>query len=125
MTNTTYQPYQSSQPSFHQSRAIEHLVQGVPTSDGAGVKLTRILTGQALQKRLDPFLMLDAFGSDKPEDYIAGFPNHPHRGFETITYMLAGRMRHRDRRWGNGRFPTLAESTGAKQNGRTVVSGFC
>lgn len=78
------------------SRTIEHLVQGIPTSDGAGVKLTRILTGQALQKRLDPFLMLDAFGSDKREDYIAGFPNHPHRGFETITYMLAGRMRHRD-----------------------------
>ena len=90
MTNTMLQP------SFQQSRTIEHLVQGVPTSDGAGVKLTRILTGQALQKRLDPFLMLDAFGSDKPEDYIAGFPNHPHRGFETITYMLAGRMRHRD-----------------------------
>ena len=78
------------------SRTIEHLVQGIPTSDGAGVKLTRILTGHALQKRLDPFLMLDAFGSDKREDYIAGFPNHPHRGFETITYMLAGRMRHRD-----------------------------
>lgn len=90
MTNTMLQP------SFQQSRTIEHLVQGVPTSDGAGVKLTRILTGQALQKRLDPFLMLDAFGSGKPEDYIAGFPNHPHRGFETITYMLAGRMRHRD-----------------------------
>ena len=70
-------------------------MQGQATQDGAGVKLTRVLT-QDLQQRLDPFLMLDAFGSDKPGDYIAGFPNHPHRGFETITYMIAGRMRHRD-----------------------------
>ncbi len=79
----------------HQSRGIERIVEGVATSDGAGVKLTRVLSGK-LQKRLDPFLMLDAFGSDKPDDYIAGFPDHPHRGFETVTYMLAGRMRHRD-----------------------------
>jgi len=78
-----------------QSRSIERLVEGVATSDGAGVSLTRVLTGK-LQHRLDPFLMLDAFGSDDPDDYIAGFPDHPHRGFETITYMLAGRMRHRD-----------------------------
>lgn len=77
------------------SRSIERLVQGVATSDGAGVSLTRVLTGK-LQRRLDPFLMLDAFGSDDPDDYIAGFPDHPHRGFETITYMLSGRMRHRD-----------------------------
>jgi len=77
------------------SRSIEHIVQGVATSDGAGVSLTRVLTGK-LQRRLDPFLMLDAFGSDDPDEYIAGFPDHPHRGFETITYMLAGRMRHRD-----------------------------
>ncbi|MDT4290464.1 pirin family protein [Methylomonas sp. MO1] len=77
------------------SRAIEQLVVGHATSDGAGVKLTRVL-GQALQQRLDPFLMLDAFGSDKPNDYIAGFPNHPHRGFETLTYLIAGRMRHSD-----------------------------
>jgi redox-sensitive bicupin YhaK (pirin superfamily) len=76
-------------------RRLERLVQGQDTQDGAGVKLTRVLT-QDLQQRLDPFLMLDAFGSDKPGDYIAGFPNHPHRGFETITYMIAGRMRHRD-----------------------------
>jgi hypothetical protein len=76
-------------------RRVERLVAGQPTSDGAGVKLTRVLT-QPLQRRLDPFLMLDAFGSDQPGDYIAGFPDHPHRGFETITYMLAGRMRHRD-----------------------------
>ena len=68
---------------------------GHATGAGAGVKLTRVLT-QDLQRRLDPFLMLDAFGSDLPDDYIAGFPDHPHRGFETVTYMLAGRMRHRD-----------------------------
>jgi quercetin 2,3-dioxygenase len=77
------------------SRAVERLVTGQATSDGAGVKLNRVLT-QNLQHRLDPFLMLDAFGSDKPDDYIAGFPDHPHRGFETVTYMIAGRMLHRD-----------------------------
>src|SRR5205085_5859114 len=77
------------------SRSIERLIDGQPTSDGAGVKLTRVLT-QPLQRRLDPFLMLDAFGTDNPDDYIGGFPDHPHRGFETITYMIAGRMRHRD-----------------------------
>lgn len=77
------------------SRAVEQLVLGQATSDGAGVKLTRVLT-QPYQYRLDPFLMLDAFGSDNPDEYIAGFPDHPHRGFETITYMLEGRMRHRD-----------------------------
>lgn len=76
-------------------RKVERLVVGRATSDGAGVKLTRVLAG-SLQQRLDPFLMLDAFGSDNPDDYIAGFPNHPHRGFETITYMIAGRMRHND-----------------------------
>ncbi|MET0517281.1 MAG: pirin family protein [Burkholderiaceae bacterium] len=78
-----------------QPRAVERLVAGQATSDGAGVKLTRVLT-HTLQRRLDPFLMLDAFGSDKADDYIAGFPDHPHRGFETVTYMLEGRMRHRD-----------------------------
>ena len=76
-------------------RTVESLVQGRQTSDGAGVKLTRVLT-QDLQRRLDPFLMLDAFRNDNPDDYIGGFPNHPHRGFETVTYMLAGRMRHHD-----------------------------
>ena len=76
-------------------RAVEQLIAGQATSDGAGVKLTRVL-GQQLQRRLDPFLMLDAFGTDDPQDYIAGFPDHPHRGFETVTYMIAGRMRHRD-----------------------------
>ncbi|GBG15749.1 quercetin 2,3-dioxygenase [Novimethylophilus kurashikiensis] len=76
-------------------RVVEHEVIGQATSDGAGVKLTRVLT-QHLQRRLDPFLMLDAFGTDNPDDYIAGFPDHPHRGFETVTYMIAGKMRHRD-----------------------------
>jgi len=80
---------------LNKSRGIERIVEGIATSDGAGVKLTRVLSGN-LQKRLDPFLMLDAFSSDDPDDYIAGFPDHPHRGFETVTYMLAGRMRHRD-----------------------------
>ncbi|MEO8080124.1 MAG: pirin family protein [Caldimonas sp.] len=81
-------------PEFR-SRGVERIVQGQPASDGAGVKLTRVLT-QPLQKRLDPFLMLDAFGSDAAADYIGGFPEHPHRGFETVTIMLEGRMRHRD-----------------------------
>jgi quercetin 2,3-dioxygenase len=82
-------------PILAQPRPIERLIVGQATSDGAGVKLTRVLT-QNLQRRLDPFLMLDAFGTDNPGDYIGGFPDHPHRGFETVTYMLDGRMRHRD-----------------------------
>lgn len=76
-------------------RRVERVITGAPTQDGAGVKLTRLLT-QDLQQRLDPFLMLDNFASDDPDDYGAGFPNHPHRGFETVTYMISGRMRHRD-----------------------------
>ena len=76
-------------------RGVERLITGQATQDGAGVKLTRVLTND-LQHRLDPFLMLDAFGTDNPGDYIGGFPDHPHRGFETVTYMIAGRMRHRD-----------------------------
>lgn len=81
--------------SIRRSRHVERVVRGQPTSDGAGVKLTRVLT-QPLQQRLDPFLMLDAFGSDAASDYIGGFPDHPHRGFETVTVMKAGRMRHHD-----------------------------
>ncbi len=77
------------------NRELERVVIGRATQDGAGVKLTRILT-QDLQHRLDPFLMLDNFASDDPNDYGGGFPDHPHRGFETITYMIAGRMRHKD-----------------------------
>jgi redox-sensitive bicupin YhaK (pirin superfamily) len=68
---------------------------GQPASDGAGVCLTRVFGGAGIE-RFDPFLMLDEFGSENPDDYIAGFPPHPHRGFETITYMLEGRMRHED-----------------------------
>ena len=92
--STTSAPRQPSATVLH-PRTVERLVTGHPTSDGAGVKLTRVLT-QPLQRRLDPFLMLDAFGSDQADDYIAGFPDHPHRGFETVTYMIAGRMLHRD-----------------------------
>ncbi|MGV8892302.1 MAG: pirin family protein [Burkholderiaceae bacterium] len=94
MTSNPITSYYSPENVTH-SRSVEQLVTGKATSDGAGVKLTRVLT-QPLQQRLDPFLMLDAFGTDQPEDYIGGFPDHPHRGFETVTYMLAGRMRHRD-----------------------------
>jgi len=76
-------------------RGVERIIQGQAVMDGAGVKINRVLT-QTLQRRLDPFLMLDNFGSDQANDYIAGFPSHPHRGFETVTYMLEGRMRHKD-----------------------------
>ena len=81
--------------SVQRSRGVERIVAGTPGSDGAGVRLMRVLT-KPLQRRLDPFLMLDAFGSDNRDDYMGGFPDHPHRGFETVTYMIAGRMRHRD-----------------------------
>jgi redox-sensitive bicupin YhaK (pirin superfamily) len=70
-------------------------IRGRPTSDGAGVKLTRVIGGPDLPD-LDPFLLLDEFGTDKAEDYLAGFPEHPHRGFETVTYMIEGRLRHND-----------------------------
>jgi len=76
-------------------RSVSRVVKGMPATDGAGVELTRVI-GQPVLPMLDPFLLLDAFRSDKPEDYIAGFPPHPHRGFETVTYLLAGRMRHKD-----------------------------
>lgn len=78
-----------------QFRKVLSIQTGQPTSDGAGVRLTRVFGGQSVEQ-FDPFLMLDEFGSDKPDDYIAGFPPHPHRGFETVTYMLEGRMRHED-----------------------------
>ena len=83
------------------SRTITRRVRGIPTSDGAGVKLTRVI-GQPMLDSLDPFLLLDEFGSDAATDYIAGFPDHPHRGFETVTYMLDGRMRHRDNHGNSG-----------------------
>lgn len=92
----------STAPSVvQQPRHVETLITGRPTRDGAGVRLTRVLTSE-LQQRLDPFLMLDNFASDDPKDYGAGFPDHPHRGFETVTYMIAGRMRHQDSRGGEG-----------------------
>ena len=105
-------------PTLRQSRRIEKRVAGRPTSDGAGVKLTRLLTGD-LQVRLDPFLMLDRFATEHADDYIAGFPEHPHRGFETVTIMLAGRMRHRDNTGGEG----LLESGGVQwmTAGRGIV----
>ena len=83
------------------SRTITRRVRGIPTSDGAGVKLTRVI-GQPMLDALDPFLLLDEFGSEAATDYIAGFPDHPHRGFETVTYMLDGRMRHRDNHGNSG-----------------------
>jgi redox-sensitive bicupin YhaK (pirin superfamily) len=82
-------------------RPVRRVVRGMPTSDGAGVKLRRVI-GQPQLPDLDPFLLLDEFGTDKAEDYIAGFPDHPHRGFETVTYMLDGRMRHRDNHGNEG-----------------------
>lgn len=77
------------------SRKISRIIRGQATSDGAGVRLTRIF-GFYEQGMLDPFLMLDYFGSNKPDDYIAGFPWHPHRGIETVTYMLDGKVEHSD-----------------------------
>jgi quercetin 2,3-dioxygenase len=77
------------------TRKILAVTHGEATSDGAGVKMTRLI-GSRAQGPLDPFLMLDFFGSDEASDYLGGFPDHPHRGFETVTYMLAGRMRHWD-----------------------------
>ena len=77
------------------TRRISRIVQGMPATDGAGVELTRMI-GSPQLNLLDPFLLLDAIRSDRPQDYIAGFPSHPHRGFETVTYLLAGRMRHKD-----------------------------
>ncbi len=76
-------------------RKVLSIQAGQPTSDGAGVKLTRVFGGPGIEA-FDPFLMLDEFGSENPDEYIAGFPPHPHRGFETVTYMLEGRMRHED-----------------------------
>ena len=88
-------------PTRASAARVIRTVQGVPTSDGAGVKLRRVI-GTPQLPDLDPFLMLDEFGTDRAEDYIAGFPEHPHRGFETVTYMLDGRMRHRDNHGNEG-----------------------
>ncbi|MCJ0826079.1 pirin family protein [Luteimonas sp. 50] len=92
----------STAPAPAPARAhVARVLRGTPTSDGAGVKLTRVIGGPQLDM-LDPFLLLDEFGTDRAEDYIAGFPEHPHRGFETVTYMLDGRMRHKDNHGNEG-----------------------
>ena len=83
------------------SRKVLHKLRGRPTSDGAGVRMTRVI-GTPQLDHFDPFLLLDEFRSDDPNDYIAGFPDHPHRGFETVTYMLAGRMKHGDNQGNTG-----------------------
>jgi hypothetical protein len=82
-------------------RAVARVIRGMPASDGAGVRLTRVI-GQPGLSELDPFLLLDEFRSDNPGDYIAGFPEHPHRGFETVTYLIAGRVRHEDNKGHKG-----------------------
>lgn len=82
-------------------RSVARVIRGMPASDGAGVRLTRVI-GQPALSELDPFLLLDEFRSDNPGDYIAGFPEHPHRGFETVTYLIAGRMRHEDNKGHKG-----------------------
>ncbi len=86
-------------------RNVQTIIPGIATSDGAGVKLRRSLGGQQ-QVRLDPFLMLDEFSSNDPNDYVAGFPAHPHRGFETVTYMLEGHMLHEDHLGNQGHLKT-------------------
>jgi len=83
------------------ARPVARIARGMPASDGAGVKLNRVIGTPELDA-VDPFLMLDEFRSDDAADYIAGFPDHPHRGFETVTYMLAGRMRHGDNKGHSG-----------------------
>src|SRR5262245_8206814 len=83
------------------ARALQRVLPSIPASDGAGVKLRRSI-GAAPGLRHDPFLMLDEFFSDNPRDYLAGFPAHPHRGFETVTYMLDGRMQHKDNHGNTG-----------------------
>src|SRR5437764_7009094 len=82
-------------------RSIVRKLRGIPTQDGPGVTLTRLI-GTPQLPDIDPFLMLDAFGSDNPSDYIAGFPEHPHRGFETVSYMIEGSIAHADNHGGKG-----------------------
>lgn len=83
------------------ARSVETILKGLPTSDGAGVRLTRVI-GQPRLRNLDPFLMLDHLESNDPSGYVAGFPDHPHRGFETVSIMRAGKMRHKDSRGNQG-----------------------
>lgn len=93
--NTTTKMNSKTGPDTGTERTLRRVIPAMATSDGAGVKLRRSI-GAGGGNRLDPFLMLDEFGTDNPEDYIAGFPPHPHRGFETVTYMIDGHMRHED-----------------------------
>ena len=88
------------------TRSITSVTKAIATSDGAGVSLSRSL-GTPKLPLVDPFLMLDEFRSDNPGDYIAGFPSHPHRGFETVTIMLAGEMQHKDSRGNTGTVCTM------------------
>ena len=83
------------------NRGVERVFTGIPATDGAGVRMTRVIATPELD-HFDPFLLLDEFRSDDPDDYIAGFPDHPHRGFETVTYMLAGLMQHSDNKGNSG-----------------------
>jgi len=83
------------------TRGVVKVLSGVPATDGAGVRMTRVIANEQLD-HFDPFLLLDEFRSDDPDDYIAGFPDHPHRGFETVTYMLAGAMKHGDNKGNTG-----------------------
>jgi redox-sensitive bicupin YhaK (pirin superfamily) len=99
-------------------RTVSRIITGQATSDGAGVRLTRIIGTPALEQ-LDPFLLLDEFKSDRPDDYLAGFPDHPHRGFETVTYMLAGAMEHRDHAGNQGEL--VAGSVQWMTAGRGIV----
>ena len=100
MKNTANELERETQ-AISRHRKLIRIAQGQNTSDGASVNLKRVLGSQVVSN-LDPFLLLDEFRSDNPDDYIAGFPEHPHRGFETVTYMLAGRMRHKDSRGNEG-----------------------
>lgn len=94
--------------SGQRARGVARIVHGLPATDGGGVRLTRVIGTQQLDS-LDPFLLLDELKSDRPGEYLAGFPAHPHRGFETVTYLMAGRMRHRDNQGHSG----LVEAGGA------------
>jgi quercetin 2,3-dioxygenase len=100
------------------ARTVSQIIAGQPTSDGAGVRLTRVIGTPALEQ-LDPFLLLDEFKSDRADDYLAGFPDHPHRGFETVTYMLAGAMEHRDHAGNRGEL--VAGSVQWMTAGRGIV----
>jgi len=99
-------------------RSVVKVVTGQETADGAGVRLKRVIGTPALD-HLDPFLLLDEFKSDRPDDYLAGFPDHPHRGFETVTYMLAGSMRHQDHKGNQGEL--VAGSVQWMTAGRGIV----